>query len=173
VDVEFRDSTGLVEEGRYADLFDRYITHVSHAIKNERVFNRLTGATEDPDREMMASVERTLGAGASVESFRRNLINTIAGYAIDHPGVKVEYAVVFPRHFERLKEAYFSERVKQLREIGDDILRVVANEKDHGLAQENVELARRAYDTLRTRYGYEASSVRDALGELLARRYQG
>jgi predicted Ser/Thr protein kinase len=172
VDVEFRDSTGLVEEGRYADLFDRYITHVSHAIKHERVFNRVTGITEDPDRDMMASVEKTLGAGANVESFRRTLINTIAGYAIDHPGVKVEYAVVFPRHFERLKEAYFSDRVKQLREIGDDILRVVANERDHDLAQENVELARRAYDTLRSRYGYEASSVRDALGELLTRRYQ-
>ena len=35
------------------------------------------------------------------------------------------------------------------------------------------ELARRAYERLCSRYGYQAESVRDALGELLSRRYKG
>jgi serine protein kinase len=174
IDAEFRDSTGLVDESRYAELFDRYITHVSHWIKSERVYNRVTGNTEEPDRDMMAGVEKTLGITGNVDTFRRNLINTIAGYAIDHPGVKVEYPLVFPRHFERLKEAYFSERAKQLREIGEDILRLTKDEeiKGQGLTPERMELARRAYDRLCTHYGYKAASVRDAIGELLTRRYK-
>lgn len=175
VDNEFRDSTGLVEEARYAELFDRYITHVSHWIKNERVYNRVTGEYTDPDREMMASVERTLGAGSNVDAFRRGLIAAIAGYAIDHPGEKVEYGKVFPRHLERLKEAYFSDRKKQLQEIAEDILLVIAEggeERDHGLAQERWDLAKNAYQTLCERHGYQRESVRDALGELLARRYK-
>lgn len=173
VDAEFRESTGLVEEARYTELFDRYVTHVSHAIKNERVYNRVTGATEEPDREMMSSVEKTLGVSDGADGFRRGLINAIAGYAIDHPGEKVEYARVFPRHFERLKEAYFADRRKQLSEIGYDILRVIANEKEHGLNHERVVLAQKAFDHLCARFGYRADSARDALSELLDRRYKG
>jgi serine protein kinase len=172
VDLEFRDSTGLVEEARYGELFDRYITHVSHHIKGERVFNRVTGANEEPDREMMARVEKTLGAGSNADTFRRGLINAIAGYAIDHPGDKVEYGKVFPRYLERLKEAYFADHRKQLQEIGGDILRLLAHEEQHGLDHESVELARGACERLYTRYGYNQDSLRDALGELLTRRYK-
>lgn len=172
VDREFRESTGLVEEARYSELFDRYITHVSHAIKNERVYNRVTGTNEEPDRDMMASVEKTLGVSGNADSFRRSLINAIAGYAIDHPGIKVDYGEVFPRHLERLKEAYFADRRKQLQEIGEDILRLIANEERQTINHERTELAKRAFERLCTRYGYQADSVRDALGELLARRYK-
>ena len=107
-----------------------------------------------------------------MDSFRRGLIAAIAGYAIDHPGEKVEYGKVFPRHLERLKEAYFAEHTAQLQEIAEDILRLLANEEDHGLDHERTRLARSAYERLCERYKYEASSVRDALGELLARRYK-
>lgn len=172
VDAEFRDSTGLVEEARYAELFDRYVTHVSHWIKNERVYNRVTGNTEEPDRDMMGSVEKTLGVNEGAESFRRGLINAVAGYAIDHPGEKVEYGRVFPRHFERLKEAYFADRKKQLSEIGHDILKLIIHEEDHGLNNERSEQAQRAFDQLCARYGYRADSARDALSELLSRRYK-
>jgi serine protein kinase len=172
VDREFRDSTGLVEEARYSELFDRYITHVSHGIKNERVYNRVTGANEEPDREMMASVEKTLGVTSNAEGFRRGLINAIAGYAIDHPGNKIEYSEVFPRHVERLKEAYFADRRKQLQEIGEDILRIIAKEERVTINPERSALAHRAFDRLCERYGYQADSVRDALGELLSRRYK-
>ncbi len=171
VDREFRDSTGLVEEGRYGELFDRYITHVSHYIKNERVFHRATGQSEEPDREMMASVERTLGAGSNPDTFRRGLINAIAGYAIDNPGDKVAYGNLFPRHLERLKEAYFADHRKQLEEIGKDILSLLADEEDHNLGQDRIELARGACERLYARYGYRSDSLRDALGELLPRRY--
>jgi serine protein kinase len=173
VDREFRDSTGLVEEARYSELFDRYITHVSHGIKNERVYNRVTGTNEEPDRDMMTSVEKTLGVTSNAEAFRRGLINAIAGYAIDHPGTKIEYGQVFPRHVERLKEAYFADRRKQLQEIGEDILRLIAKEERITINPERSELARRAYERICERYGYQADSVRDALGELLSRRYKG
>ena len=172
VDREFRDSTGLVEEARYGELFDRYITHVSHWIKNERVYNRVTGANEEPDREMMASVEKTLGASSNAEGFRRGLINAIAGYAIDHPGKKVEYGEVFPRYLDRLKEAYFADRRKQLQEIGEDILRLLAKEEGQAINAERMAQARRTYERLCERYGYQAESARDALGELLSRRYK-
>lgn len=172
VDDELRSSTGLVAEERYLELFERYITHVSNAVKNEKVYNAVTGNYEDPDGELMDSVEATLGAGDDKEAFRRNLISAIAGHAIDHPDAQVDYAVIFPQHLDRVKEAFFGERSKQVREIAVDILKLLANEEGHGLNDERTDRAKAAFENLRTRFGYESPSARDALGELLRHRYK-
>jgi thiaminase/transcriptional activator TenA len=57
-------------------------------------------------------------------------------------------------------------------EIGTDILRVVEQERELGVSQDRAELAQAAYERLCQRYGYQRESVRDALSELLTRRYQ-
>jgi len=63
IDDEVRAAVGLVEESEYGRVFDRYITHVMHAIKKEKVRNPQTGRTDDPDEGMMKEVERTPEAG--------------------------------------------------------------------------------------------------------------
>ena len=60
IDDEVRTSMGLVEERRYIEQFERYVTHVSYWVKHEKVPNPITGRDEDPDEEMMAEVERIL-----------------------------------------------------------------------------------------------------------------
>ncbi|MFW5921660.1 MAG: serine protein kinase PrkA, partial [Polyangiales bacterium] len=49
VDDELRTCTGLVEETQYAELFDKYVQHVSYWLKNEQLYNTITGEYEDPD----------------------------------------------------------------------------------------------------------------------------
>src|SRR5207237_7681106 len=49
VDEEVRSSMGLVDERQYTELFGRYVTHVSHWVKKEKLRNPLTGRNEDPD----------------------------------------------------------------------------------------------------------------------------
>jgi len=171
VDNEFRDCTGLIEQAQYVELFARYINHVSHQIKQERVYNRVTGEYEDPDKDLLASIERILGVEGKVDEFRRSIISTVAGHAIDHPGEAVDYTRVFPRHLERVKEAYFGERRKQLRAIAEDILTLVADHERHGLPPERATHTREIIDRLRAR-GYQAESISDAIGELLSRRYR-
>ena len=51
---------GLVEERRYIERFERYVAHVSHWVKKEKLPNPITGRDEDPDEDMMAEVERIL-----------------------------------------------------------------------------------------------------------------
>jgi predicted Ser/Thr protein kinase len=53
-----RRVSGIVEETRYVDLFDRYVTHVSYWVKGEHLRNPVTGAYEEPDRALFAEVER-------------------------------------------------------------------------------------------------------------------
>jgi predicted Ser/Thr protein kinase len=84
VEGELRAASGLIDEHSHLGLFDRYVTHVSNWVKKERVFNPVTGKDEDPDVDLMKSVEENLGADDPQE-FRNELLSAIAAWAIDHP----------------------------------------------------------------------------------------
>lgn len=174
VDEEFRTSTGLVEETQYVDLFERYVTHVSFWTKGERVQNPMTGDYEEPDEGLMKNVERMLDVDpAKADSFRKDLISTVAGHAIDNPGVSVSYTKVFPRFLAKLREATYGKRKKQLAAIAEDLLVILA-EDERAIRQMGAEREQAARDTLARLYadhGYAEPSVRDAVGELLRRRY--
>src|SRR5262249_56796307 len=58
VDDEVRSSMGLVEEQQYTQLFERYVTNISHWVKKEKVRNAITGKMEDPDEDLMNEVEK-------------------------------------------------------------------------------------------------------------------
>lgn len=174
VDEEFRECTGLVEETQYQELFDRYVTHVSYWVKNERVYNRVTGAYEEPDEKRMANLEDMLEIEASARhAFRRDLISSVAAHAIDHPGVPVNYPKVFPRYLGKLKEATYGKRKKQLATIAQDLLVVLSGDESAiaALGAERASQARATLTRMSDRYGYAAVSCVDAVGELLRRRF--
>ena len=173
VDEEFRTSTGLVEETQYVALFDRYVTHVSYWVKGERVLNPVTGDYEDPDEKLMESVEGMLDADADGETFRRDMISAVAGHAIDNPGKKVDYAEVFPRYHAKLREASYQKLKRELSAIAKDVLDVIA-EDERVIKRMGTEREAKARETLKhlaEDWGYAESSARDAVGELLERRY--
>ncbi len=168
VDDELRASTGLIDEAQYADLFDRYVVHVSNWVKKERVYNPMTGAYENPDVELMGRIEKQLEAGAA-EDFRRNLISVVAAYAIDNPGSKPEYARLFPRYIDRLRESYYGERRKQITTILEDILALI--EEGPQPPADRMGAAKTALERMKSTYGYDDESARDALRELRRDRY--
>ena len=174
VDREFRECTGLVEETQYLEIFDRYVTHVSYWVKNERVYNRVTGGYEDPDEKLMANVEGMLEIDAAARhAFRRDLISAVAGHAIDNPGVSVSYTKVFPRYLAKLKEATYGTRKKQLAGIANDLLVVLSGDEAAiaSLGRERAEQAKATLGRMRDRFGYADVSARDAIGELFRRRF--
>ena len=90
---EFRVASGLVDETRYSDLFDRYVTHVSYWVKREKFRNPLTGQYEEPDERMMREVEALARLARQGGRFERHgLIGTIAAWAIDHPDEPLDNA---------------------------------------------------------------------------------
>jgi hypothetical protein len=111
-----------------------------------------------------------LGVTRNPEGFRRDLISTVAAYAIDHPGEKVSYPHIFPQYLRRLREATYAQRKKQLSEIAQDVLRVLSQETAQ-LDAERIERARSTIERLEREFGYAEPSIRDALGELVRRRY--
>ncbi len=171
IDVEIRSAMGLVEEKQYEELFARYMDHVSQSLKNEKVYNRITGKYEDPDEDLMAEIEETINIEEEPEEFRRSLISSVAAYSIDHPGESVNYLRIFPTIFEALQEAFFADRQKQVQRIEENLLTYFEGDEGNLTVSE-----KRSVETtltnLKERYGYCDDSAREAVAFLLSNRYK-
>lgn len=122
IEDQLRVASGLVDEARYSDLFDRYITNVSVWLKGEKIRNPITGDHENPDERMMREVEGLLGIKVKNDEYRKGLISQIAAWAIDHPGQKIVNQVVFPEQLRKLRDTVFADRKKVLGSIVRDLI---------------------------------------------------
>ena len=67
------------------------------------------------------------------------------------------------------EQAYFLEHHQQLGSIGRDVLSLIGGEET--LPEDRRALAQRTLDALIARFGYERSSIKVALGEVLSKRH--
>lgn len=168
---EMRHASGLVEQRSWTDLFDRYIRNVSVWVKGEKVKNAVTGDYEDPDQTLMQHVEKQLGQKKEDgDTFRRGIISGIAAWSIDHPGEKIENAVVFPQHLRKLKETAFGERSKAIADLCRWLV-VLVEDEGKGLRPEQRKAADEALQRL-VEKGYDKGSARDAASALLYERFR-
>lgn len=175
IEDEMRAASGLVDEVRYGELFDRYLTHVGIWVKGEKIRNPHTGAAENPDERMMREVEGLLGVKQKVEDHRRGLISSIAAWAIDHPGQKIVNAVVFPQQMKRLRETFFSDRRKGVALVVRDLVSLLRDRRkqDSGfnaLHEEERKRARSAFERLQG-MGYCENCALDAASAVLRARF--
>lgn len=170
IEEEFRVASGLVDERRSNELFERYIMHVSHWAKGEKVRNAHTGAFEDPDQQLMAEVETLLNSPDDPEHLRHSLINTIAAWAIDHPDQPIEHKVVFRDTLRRMQDAVFAQRREAVARLCRDIA-ILLREGGAGLDETRRKDARAAVERLQREHGYEDSSAADAAAVLVRERF--
>src|SRR3954471_13901385 len=171
IDDEVRAAVGLVEESEYSRVFERYITHVMHAIKKEKVRNPSTGRMEDPDEGMMKEVERTLEITGRADDFRQSLIAKIGAWSLDHRGQKPVMSEIFADLLRKLRDAYFERHKKTIaRGIGDLVKMLSGNEAS--LSAEARPRTEAALQTLIDKYGYSRESARDLVGALATLRYR-
>jgi len=169
-ETELRDATGLVDEARYLESFDQYVTHVTAWLKGEKLRNRHTGRDEDANEEMMREVERSLGSTGTATEFRRNLISSVAAFAIDHPGERIDHTVLFPRYLDKLKETFYQERRKLVVHIARDLV-VLITENGSGLDATQRQQAERTLERMKQRHGYCDRCACDAATALLKERF--
>ena len=167
---EFRIASGLVDESRYAELFDRYVTHVSFWVKKEKLRNPITGQYEDPDQRLMGEVEALIGAPGQAEEQRHALINSIAAWVIDHPDEPIDHQRIFSSQLRRLRQAVFGERRVAVARLCRDVM-VLLRDEGAGLDDAQKAAAQKTIDELARRFGYENSSTADAAAVLVVERF--
>ena len=171
VDMEARTSMGLVEETRYDALFARYVLHVSHRVKKEKVLDPITGNYIDPDDAFMREVEASiLSKAEDREDFRRAIIGQIGAWSLEHPGQRPVYRELFANHIEKMEGDFYKERRKV---IAKNIVTVLAylSDEEPDLNEEDLAVAKRTAETMRTKYGYPEACTAECLGYLLKERY--
>jgi serine protein kinase len=167
---ELYASSGLVEDERYAELFDRYVQHVSVWTKKERIRNRVTGEHEEPDEQMMREVERLLDVKGEAHEMRKQMITAIAAWAIDHPGQKVDPSVVFPNNLKRMRDSIFGERRPAVAQRARD-LEIVVRDEGTGLDTLRKKNAEATIERLIARFAYCRNCAADAASVLVRRRF--
>jgi serine protein kinase len=173
VDNEIRDSMGLVSEQQYREIFERYVLHVSHWVKNEKILNRVTGNYDPPQESLMAELEAIIMPDDEDRGdFRRGLISSIGAHRLDNPDqTGLEYARLFPDQFRRMRDHYFQEHKKQLRRSKENVLKVLAGD-EKGLVPKEVSQVGEMLATMNKRYGYCRSCAKDAILFLMRKRYE-
>jgi serine protein kinase len=170
IEEEMQQASGLVDERRYAELFARYVTHVSHWIKGEKLQNPVTGGLENPDESLMQDVEKRLGATGSAQDVRNGIISRIAAWAIEHPGQKVDHTAVFPSELGRLRSAAFGDRRLVVARLCRDLVALV-REEGAGLDASRRKAATEMLEQLKARFSYQDASAGDAAAALIRDRY--
>lgn len=194
IDEEVRTAMGLVDESQYAGVFARYVNHVSHWIKKEKVVNPITGGLEEPDEKMMTEIERLIGVTAKREEHRKDLLHRIAAWYLSRESQRtttpvspaerlagLDYGQIFPQQFQTLRESYFAERKKILKKTNQDLLQHLSeSEPEPGatpatgtdaLTPDALQRVQTTLGALRERFGYCRHCARDAVSYLLRRRY--
>jgi predicted Ser/Thr protein kinase len=168
-EADMRAASGLIEEGQYARLFTRYISHVSAWVKGEKMRNKITNRDEDPDEKLMREVESLFDSKADPREQRDGMISMIAAWAIDHPGKEPVVDEIFPDHVKRLEKAAYEQKRRPIAQL---LRAVVALLRDDGLGLEPSQRrdAEKMVERLRE-VGYDAHSVGDAASALLRERY--
>ncbi|MFZ5468398.1 MAG: PrkA family serine protein kinase [Myxococcota bacterium] len=171
VDGEVRESMGLVSEAQYQELFERYIQHVSHWVKGEKLRNRVTGEMERPDEQRMAEMEAiVMPKGEDAGEFRRGLISSIGAHKLDHPDAQMDYARIFPDVFRHLRDHFFEERKRVLRKNKENILKYLSDDRGSLTAKEQAQV-KETLEAMAKRYGYCEHCAKDTILFLMRQRY--
>jgi predicted Ser/Thr protein kinase len=172
VNNEFRGAMGLVEDEEYRRLFDRYIQHVTHYSRGEKLRNESTGATEDADEQFMQSVEETLGVTGDVKEIRNSLMAKIGAWSLDNPDQKPLYEEIFAEQFSKLRDAYYEEHEVAVSQAVRHFL-VYVSEGHKSLSEEDRKQAKLVENNLYEKYGYQEDAARDIIRVLARERYSG
>ncbi len=172
VDEEVRGSMGMTSEGSYEELFVRYILHVSHWIKKERLHDRHTGRTSEPDEDFMRDIESiVMPQGDDRVDFRKGLIATIGAASLDSPADnRPDYAAIFPKYLKHLEEDFFERRKKQVERNKENFLKYFSEHRSELNAKELAQVDT-MLKNMTERFGYTVDSARETIAFLLTKRY--
>ncbi len=121
-DWEVREALGLIDEARYLELYRKYVVHVSHLLKHERLFDEVTGELTDPDVKFMVEIEKTMVPDITTDEARKkhreDVLSRIGAWALSHPNEDPAYDEIFPDYFALLQEDYYK---RQKEAVGQSV----------------------------------------------------
>jgi hypothetical protein len=182
LDSEVRSSLGMHDEIQYENYLKKYILHVSHFLKKEKIKNPSTGEQQNPDQHLMEEFEKIAGVMEDKSLFRQNLMTQLGVFALENPGASgptgaggMDYARVFPDLMLKLRHFYVDEHKGLMKKVYDSMIRLEAHRKDtHAKSVEQTEGEKLAFsllENMQKRFSYTEDSAIEAFVHLYQKRY--
>ncbi len=172
IDDEIRESMGLTANHSELNLFTRYVDHVSHWVKKEKLWDPVANKYADPDLKLMEEIEDVLmSKKEKVSDFRHSIISAIAAKALERPGEKPDYSDIFRNFLSQLKNDFFEKRRSVIVRMNTNFLKHSADEP-YKLEAKEVEQCEKMFKHLQDSYGYNMDSARAAIAFLMKHRYE-
>jgi len=180
VDREMQTCLAMDQGGQLSEFLERYVRHVMHHVRKEKMRSRITNQFEDPDQSLMQEFEGFLGGVGDTEEFRRNLISRLGAWTIENPGrdttKALPYETIFPDLMKRLHAKSHENQIVKIRAMGSLFLEAAGFDFEAIEARpstnEAEQLAMRVYKGMQERYGYGPAGAKEALVELIQAKYR-
>jgi serine protein kinase len=172
IDREVRDSIGLYDSKQWEDFLKKYVQHISHVLKKEKVKNPITGKMQDPDHTLIAEFEKIVEAptdASARDSFRQNIISQVGAWSLDHPKETVMYGKVFPEFWAKLEKHYFETQKNLLTKMHNALL--VYGDKDTNISDEGAKLAYQTVENMKLKLGYCDHCAKEVITFLMRQKY--
>jgi serine protein kinase len=169
-ETEMYAASGIVEDSQAKDVFERYIQHVGVWVKKERIRNKLTSEFEEPDESLMREVEALIDIKVPADEWRKQVISTVAAWAIDHSDKKVEPSVIFAHLIVKIQASIFASRRPVVAQIARDLV-VLVREEGKSLEAPQKRIAEASLARLESRYNYCSFCAADMAAMLMRKRF--
>ncbi|MGE0616160.1 MAG: serine protein kinase PrkA [Bacteriovoracia bacterium] len=172
IDREVRDSIGLYDSKQWEDFLRKYVQHISHYLKREKIHNPVTGKTEDPDLSLISEFEKIVQApkeGPELDTFRTTMLSQVGAWSLDHPGQPVVYGRVFPDFWKRLEKHYYETQKALLTKMHDALQ--VHGTDDYDPHSEGSRLAQQTVENMKKQLGYCDACAKEVITFLMKKRY--
>ncbi len=182
VEEEMRESLDLEQNHQLREFLKNYVFHTTHHVRGEKIRNRVTGKSEDPDASLMKEFEQlaAVPSGASAE-FRKNIIARLGAWSVDNSkrimGDELPYVEIFPDLMEKLVGHFRESQNSKIRSMGalvldlKEIEAVTEASSDAQQLSESRQMLMKVYKGLQERFGYGPKGAQEALVELIKARY--
>ncbi len=182
VEEEMRTCLNLEQSEQLQDFLGKYVFHSTHFVRDEKIRNRITGKSEDPDASLMKEFEELVGVTKGHElEFRKNIISRLGAWSVENPsrdstGV-LPYHSIFPDLMEKMIDHVRESQNSKIRTMGSLILdlkefeSLTKSSDDTRSLSESHQMLVKVYDGMQEKFGYGPKGAQEALVELIKTRY--
>lgn len=176
VDREVRESIGLYDGQQWEGFIKKYVVHLSHLLKKEKIQNDITGKSEDPDRTLIQEFEKIVQApqdGTELLSFRQNVIARVGAWSLDHPQEGVIYRRVFPEYWSRIEKHYYEGQKTILTKMHNALLALDSQQtpQPDDATSDGSRLAKQTLENMKSKFGYCDACAKEVITFLMRKRY--
>lgn len=164
---ELLSALAMVDETQYDNLLKLYIDHLVAQIKNERLYDSVSGTYSQPSEAIMDDVEKLLRVpNGDKLNYRKSLLSRIAAKKIENPNKEIIISEIFVDLLDSIKSHYYKERKDKI----DHALKVmmsIATDDEKNFTKAEISEAKESYKNLENKFGYSFDNAQDSIKFLI------